>query len=158
MADQIVIKFTPDTSQTAQKELPYIQTYSWELITSFLPFLVEPTWHRWFPLTKGQWCGGFDITIAGRVNKLSNQHLSCWWLLPGPKFYSTNDAHDVSGPSVRRFCGYLWLNEYWWDPRYADVIKCYRHQRGKCNIFIDKGWDILDFILPEECSFLIEKI
>ena len=31
------------------------------------PLLVEPIRHRWFPLTKGQWCGGFDIRIVVSV-------------------------------------------------------------------------------------------
>ena len=36
------------------------------------PFLVKPPGHQWFPLTKGQWWGGFYILIVVHVNRLLN--------------------------------------------------------------------------------------
>ena len=49
-------------SHTAHKETP-IHTNIFVRIDDVItcPLLVEPTRHRWFPLTRGNWCGGFDI-------------------------------------------------------------------------------------------------
>ena len=54
-------------SHTAHKEPP-IHTHIFvrfdDVITS--PLLVEPTRHRWFPLTRGNWCGGWIFVHLSR--------------------------------------------------------------------------------------------
>ena len=62
MADQIVIKFTRiahRTQRTPPPPPPPIHTNIFVRIDDVItcPLLVEPTRHRWSPLTRGNWCG-----------------------------------------------------------------------------------------------------
>ena len=74
------IRSSPNShaSHTAHKLTP-IHTNIFVRIDDVItcPLLVEPTRHRWFPPTRGNWCGGFDIRTVVRSNKLFNWHSSC---------------------------------------------------------------------------------
>ena len=47
-------------SHTTHKGTP-MRTNIFVRIDDVIPLFMEPTRHRWFPLTMGNWCGGFDI-------------------------------------------------------------------------------------------------
>ena len=60
-------------SHTTHKETPmYANIFVRIDDVNNCPFLVKPPGHQWFPLTKGQWCGGFYILIVVHVNRLLN--------------------------------------------------------------------------------------
>ena len=71
MVDQIAMKFTRIAHCTQRNShiCKHLHKNWW---CQYLPFVSETPGHRWFPLTKEQWCRAFCILIVVRVNRLLN--------------------------------------------------------------------------------------